>query len=71
MGVFYILLNTCLSYYIFLISTCTGTNDSIFTSHFAILFSSPTNLVYGSISKCCILDTFYFGIGIASTFFYS
>ncbi len=68
MKVCIILLNICLPYYNFVISTCIRTSGFIFTSDSAIMFSSPTNLVCASISKCCILDTSSFGVGIASTF---
>jgi hypothetical protein len=44
----------------FYISTCTKTRASISTSSFAILVSSPINLVCGYISICCILDFIFF-----------
>ncbi len=49
MKVFYILLNLYLPYYSYVISTCIRTNGSISTFGSTILFSSPTNLIYGSI----------------------
>ncbi len=68
MKVFYILLNICLPYYSFVISTCTETSGSISISSSAFLTSSPTNSVCGSIFRCYILDTFFFGVGITSIF---
>ncbi len=61
MKVCYILLNICLPYYSFIISTYTKTNGSISTFSFVAPISSPINLVRGSISFAIVAK-------IASTF---
>jgi hypothetical protein len=68
MKVLYILLNIYFPYYNSIISTYIGIGGYISISNFALLFSSPTNSIHGSISKCCILDTSYYGAKIASIF---
>jgi hypothetical protein len=65
------LLNICLFYYNLIVLTCLGTCGSVPTSHFAILTSFSINLVCGFTSKSCILDTFFFVVGIVSTCFCS
>jgi hypothetical protein len=56
MRVFYILLNICLPYYSFIISTCIATNGSTSTSDSIVLISSPTNLVCNFISTSSIVE---------------
>ncbi len=55
-------------YHSVVIPIYTKTNGSISMFRFAVLISSPTNSICGSMSKCCILDVFFYGVGIPSTF---
>jgi hypothetical protein len=71
MKILYIFLNICLPYYSSIISTSTGTRGSISTFSSIVLFSFPINLIYGSISRWCILDTFSSSARLTSTFSYS
>jgi hypothetical protein len=71
MIVLYILLNICFFYHNVVIPIYTETNGFISMFCSIVSISSPINSICGSISKCCILDIFYFGIGITSTFSYS
>jgi hypothetical protein len=64
MRVFYILLNICLPYYNFVISTYTITNGSISTYGSVVLISSPNNSIFGSISTASVIE-------ITSTFSFS
>jgi hypothetical protein len=68
MKVFYILLNICFPYYNVVNPIDTKTNGSIFMFCFAISISSLTTFIYGSISRCCIVDIFFSNVRIASTF---
>ncbi len=54
MRIFYILLNICLPYCSVVIPIYTKNGGSISMFCFIIPISSPTNLIYGSISRCYI-----------------
>jgi len=56
MTIFYILLNICFPYHDVIIPVYTKTNGCISTFCSTITTSSPTNLVCGFVSRCCILD---------------
>jgi len=68
MRIFYIFLNIYFLYYNSIIPIYIETNGSISMFCFAVPISSPTNLVYGYISRCYILGISSYSAGIASTF---
>jgi len=68
MTIFYILLNICFPYHNVIIPVYTKINGCISTFCSTITTSSPTNLVCGFISRCCILDIFSSSVRKTSTF---